>query len=795
MKDGTLDQLAVELRFAWRQLVARPGTTAIALAVLALGIGSGTAVFSVVDGVVLSPLPYPQPERLLHVTLVDVEQRNELPVAPPAYLLWSADSRRTVEGVAALTSNGMDLVGAAEPEHVEAAAVGHRFFDVMGVRPAHGRGFLADEDRAGGAPVVVLSHALWSGRFGGEPSLAGRTVRLGGVAHAVVGVMPADFDFPAGSDVWVPLGPVIEGMEDVWGALFLDAVVRLRPGVAAEEARAELASVLAAVPDAARWEPVLTPLRERLVGDVRAPLLLLLGAVALVLVVACANVGGLLLARAAGRGRELSLRAALGAGRGRLAMGLLAESVLLAAAAGALGVGAAVLALDAVVTLAPGDLPRGAEIAVDARVLAFGLGATLLTGLVAGALPAVRVRPDVAGALREGEGQTAGRAAGRTRTLLVTGQVAVTVVLLAGAALLGRSFLRLMSQDVGFDARGVAAVELDLPGHAYPDDASLLRAYGELRDAAARIPGVEEAALTRNLPLAGRRLGAPVRREDVDASAGATHVSATPGYLELMRTTVVRGRSFTEADVAEGRPVAVLSESLARSLFGPVDPVGRSVTTMFGNESMEVVGVVRDVRHASPGTEPGPVLYRPLSHWTSRGVHVVVRSSLPPGMLLPALRQAVRSVDPQQAIVEVVTLDTLLSRTVARPRFYAALLASFAGVALLLSMLGFHALLASFVHQRQREIGIRMALGASAGRVRRMVVGRGLALTAAGLVAGMAGVLALHRVVEGLLFGVGSTDVPTLAAVVVLTLATGAAAAYPVARRATRTDPAEVMRG
>ena len=606
--------------------------------------------------------------------------------------------------------------------------------------------------------------------------------------------MPAGFDFPEGTDAWLPLRPVLENMEEVWGAAFLDAVARLRPDATPEDARAELRAHLSGS-EGAEWDVGVHPLSARMTDAVSGPLMMLLGAVVLVLLAACANVGGLFLTRALGRRRELAVRTAIGAGRARLARTLLLESLLVAGAAGAMGVFASFVALDALMVLAPGDLPRGEQVGVNARVLAFAVSATLLTGLIAGSLPALRLGHPAIAALREGEGQTTDRSAGRLRAVLVAGQLAAMVLLLTGASLLGRSFLRLISQPMGFDPRGLSAIEIELPAHRYPDDAALSAAYRALRDAAAAIPGAEATAVTRNLPLAGRRFGAPVRRPETQRSVGTVHVAATPGYLELLRASVVSGRSLTENDVAEGRRAAVVSESFVRALFGDEDPIGRTVVTMFGNEPLEVVGVVRDVRHASPGQDSGPMLYRPLDHWTSRGVHVVVRSGRPAAEVLTAIREAARRVDPELAVIESTTVSELLSRTVARPRFYALLLGGFAAFSLLLSVLGLHGMLATLVLGRRREIGIRLALGADRRRVSHWVTHQVLALCTIGLGVGFALWFALRGVVEALLFEVGVADGVSLALVVTLTLLTAAATAYPHARRASRVDPAEVMRG
>lgn len=789
------EQIGQDALSAWRQMVRHPATTGVALAVLTLGVGASTAVFSIVDGVVMNPLPYPGSERLVRIREVSTENGARMGLAPPAHLLFSGQELGSLEGVAVLTPDGLDLEGAGDPEHVPVANVSHSFFQLLGVPPHVGRTFTEEEDRVGASPVVVLSHGLWAQRFGSEPAIVGRTVRLGGIPRTVVGVMPRSFDFPAGAQAWLPVREHLSGMEDVWGALFLDGVGRLREGTEPAAASAELTSLLRSVPPASGFEAEATSLHDELTADVRRPLLILMAAVLLVLLVACANVGSLVLARAQERRRELAVRAALGASRVRLAMALLTESLLLAVGAGALGALLAYLLLDPLLALAPEDLPRASEIGVDARTLLFALCATLITGVAVGVLPALRIRPDLVPTLKEAGGShTEGAEGSRARSGLVIAQVAVTVVLLTGAGLLAGSFLRLMRQETGFVPRGLAAVELTLPAHRYATQADLLAFYGEILKEVSRLPGLDDAALTRNLPMAGRNLGAPVFRPAGERLGRTIHVSASPGYFELMGTRILRGRSFTRADVEVGRRPAVVSETLARSLFRGEDPVGKHVVTLFGLDTMEVVGVAEDVRFGSLSEDPGPVLYRPLSHWPSRGVHLVVRSHLPFPTLLPALRGVIGDVRPGQPIKEMVGMHTLLARTAARPRFYALLLSGFGTIALALSALGFYGLLLSDLARQRREIGIRLALGADVGRVARRIVGRALALTGAGILIGMGAALALGRLVEGLLFGVHARDPATLAGVVLVLLAVSFVATLPAVLRATRVDPATELR-
>lgn len=793
---GAFDRWALETRAAWRRLVRAPASSAAGLGALALATASSIIVISVVDAVLLRPLPFDAPERLLRVHEVRVGDGNRLPVAPPAYLAWRDAGLPGVDGITASVATAgvhLDVDGVAE--HVAATQVGHGYFGVLGIEPRLGRAFTADEDEGVGPAVAMISSRLHQRRFGGDPAVIGRTIGVDGVQRTIVGVTPGDLDTLFETDVWMPLMPDLVGMEGVWGALWLDAVVRLRADAGAEALREEMDRVLARHPDAADWRAALVPLDDSTVGDVRAPLLALLAAVVLVVVAACANVGGLLTTRAIARRAELGVRAALGAGRGFLTAGLVAEGLVLAGCAGVLGVAIAFLALDPLLALVPVELPRAAAIAPNPRVLAWAVVGTLATGLAAGLVPA-----SVLGAFSaRGPGAAArpGRTLGaRTRRVLVVSQVAVAASLLVGAGLLGRTFLDLVRQDMGFEPAGLVTVELRLPSHLYPDDADLADAYASLLEAAAGVPGVQGAALTRNLPLSGRSLSAPVSAES-GRQVSTVHVAATPGYLDLLGVPTMRGRSFDRSGGEVGRRNAVVvSEGLARALFGEADPVGRSFTTMMGGQALEIIGVVRDVRQARPGVPPQPTLYRPLTDWPSRGLHLVVRTAGPgpaPG-LTESLRVAVVGVRAGQTVEEIAMLETLLARSIAGPRFYASLLGAFSLTALLLSGLGLNGLLAGLMAQRRREVGIRVALGAGPSRVHRQVLGEGMTLATIGVAVGLVGSTLLTRLVSGLLFEVEPVDATTMSAVALVLLATTAATAWPVARRAARVDPAQELK-
>jgi putative ABC transport system permease protein len=792
---GMRHWLRDDVRFAWRQLVRHPATTLVALMVLVLGVGASAAVFTIVDGVVLAPLPFSEPDRLVRVRQV-TESGARVGLAPPAHWLFAGAGLRALEGVAVATPAGLDLEGEGVPEHLQTAHVSPEFFDVLRARALLGRTITVDDERVAGSSVVVLSHALWSRRFGSDSTIVGRAIRLGGMARTVVGVMPRAFDFPSGTAAWLPIRDQLSGMEAVWGALFLDGIGRLRAGADAAAASGELSALLRSVPDAAGYSALATSLHDELTADVRRPLLYLLGAVVLLLLVACANVGSLLLARSMERRRELALRSALGASQRRLVASFMTEGMLLGLVAGVAGVYLASLLVDVLLRFAPGDLPRAAEVAIGGRVLVFALAAALLTGFLVGLLPATQVRAGIGAAIRDGSGTHTGTARGtRMRGALVVTQTAAAVVLLSGASLLVASFFRLTRQETGFDPRSVVAVELNLPAHRYQSEADLLAFYDLLLARVRQTPGIEEATVTRNLPMGGRNLSAPVYVPDGSEVAGTVHVSATPGFLELMRTHIVRGRSYDAMDVRTGRRTAVLSETLARGLFGEDDPLGRRFVTRFGRDTLEVVGVAQDVRFSSLSETPRPVLYRPLAHWTSRGVHLVVRSARPPADLYALLRAAISEVSPDQPVTEVATMPALLARTAARPRFYALLLTSFAAVALVLSTLGLYGLMLSDVARQRRDIAIRQALGARAGHVAGRIMTRALALIGSGVAIGLVATAASVRLVEGLLFQVRARDPVLLGLAVLLLVAVALLAAAPPALRAARVQPSRELAG
>lgn len=791
------DRWRMDLVFALRQLGKHPGTSALAVGVLALGIGAGTAVFSIVDSVLLEPLPFPEPHELMVVREVDPDRGTRSRVSAPTYLDWR-EGATTIDGLTVFMASDADVTDPGRPARVGFASVSREFFDVLGVSPARGRGFTELEDRSGTPPVVVISDRLRRRQFGPDGDPLGRTVTVRGQPLTVVGVAPPGFDFPEDTDVWAPLFALAGFDATVRGARILQAVARLSDGVPQVTARKELEAINRRE---AGYGAAVTPLKEHMVGDLDHALFLLLGAVGLVLLVACANVGNVLLTRALGRKRELAVRTALGASRARVTATLLTESLLVAVLAGVAGTVLAWFGSDLLLGLAPTDLPRAGSVGLDAGVLAVALALTLVTGLVVGALPAQQARDaDLATRLRAGDTRQSGdRAGGRVRSALVVGQITLTMVLLAGAGLLGRSFVAILSEDPGFDPSGLATVGFDLPRHRYAEPDRLRSFYRELIPAVEALPQVTGAALTRNLPLSGRRMTSPALtdgQEGHDPSLPQAHISwVTPGYFEVMDVTVLDGRTFETADVDAARTPVVVNETFARTFFPDRGAVGREARTYFTPDFHPVVGVVEDVRHGSLSGEMRPLIYHLIRETPSAGFHMVVRAG-PDASAAEAfsgLRGLLERIDPELPPPEMATMDDLVSRDVAEPRFYAVMLGAFAVLTLVLATLGLYGLMATAVLQQQREIGIRLALGAGTSRVTALFLGRAMVLAVLGVLLGLGAALLAGRSLESLLYGVEPADPVTLAGVSLLLLGACLVATVVPVRRAGRVDPAETL--
>jgi predicted permease len=796
--------LVQDVRYGVRGLLRTPGFTLVAVLTLALGIGANTAIFGVVRGVLLRELPYPEPERLVRLWQPAPENPRG-PFSFPDFEDWRTQSQ-SLEAAGAYFfaegRSGVDMVGDGEPLHVTSAFVTDGFFQTLGRAPQLGRPLQAQDHVPGQGHVVVLSHGMWQRRFGGSPDVLGRTVTLDGRPSTVVGVMPRGFDFPSPAvEAWMPVAFLTQ-QEVPWqvrGSRWLMGVGRLRPGVTVDSARAELGGLARALEaeypgsNARFGGATVVPLHESMVGEVKTSLLVLLGAVAFILLIACANLANLLLARGMVRQQELAVRSALGASPGRITRQLLTESLLLSLAGGGLGLIVAVLGAEWLVQLASGKLPRASEVRLDGAVLSFTMVLSALTGVLFGLVPAMRARAPSLQPLLKGASPGQGPGGGRRlRSGLVVAEVALAVVLASGAGLAARSLSHLMSTDLGFDPKGIAVVSLSM-GSSH--DGERAAYYQRLLEAVRAIPGVESAGAAKTLPgqadVEMLRLAIPGKPDEL-VRANVLHISRD--YFRTLRIPVKSGREFTDNDRGgkDARYVVVVNETFVRRYGLVGDPIDQTLTLW--DTPMTIVGVVGDTRQAGPSEPAEPMLYLHALQVMRGGVNLMVRGRGDPLRVAADVRKAVWSVDPNQTIIRITTLDQQLSEVVARPRLLAVLMGLFAALGLLLGAVGIYGVLAYSVSQRRREIGVRLALGARPMDVLRMVMGGGLRLVGAGLALGLVGALALTRLMDSVLYGVRPHDPVTFASVVVGLLGVAVIASWLPARRATRVPPAVTLR-
>lgn len=808
---SVLTDLGHDLLYGWRMLRRSPGFAVIVVITLALGIGGNAAIFSIVDGVLLRPLPYQQPSRLVRLWQADRlnNTRFENFSLPDYFDVKEGNS--TFSGIAASRVGNVTLTGGdTEPQLILAGFATHDLFSVLGVTPIRGRGFLPEEDIPGGESVAVIGHEMWVTRFGGDPGVTDRSLILDGESHRIVGVMGRDFSYLTNTpQVWVPLqaGPTSASR----GVHSFRVIGRLAPGVGLTQAADNLSTIAAALEkeypndnlNRGMWPQ---PLRESLVGDVRPALLVLLGAVGLVLLIACVNVANLLLARGQVRDRELAVRAALGAGRARLLRQLMTESALLAGLGGAAGVGMAVAGLRLVHWLGPSVLPRQGNVAIDSRILAFTLVLALVTAVLFGLVPALRSSAtDLQQPLKQGtRTMTSSRGSRRLRRSLAVVQVALAVALITGAGLLIRSFWRLNQVDMGFRADGVLVLNLVLPASRYPqtrgdwpDFPEVVAFQRDLLEQVRNIPEVRAAAIALNSPTAsgwttrfqieGRPLPTDRQLEEIRIR------TVSSGYPETVGISVVRGRHLEPRDdQPNSPPVALVNEAFAERYLSGEDPLGHRVINW--GISREIVGVIQDVRFMGPQAPVPPAVYPTFARMPFGGFNLLVRTDGNPMEVLPQIRTVVGSLDGQLPLAGVGTLKERRSAQVAQPRFNMVLLSVFAAVAMILAAVGIYGVVAYGVSQRIQEMGVRISLGATRTDILRQVVGQGLALGVIGAAAGVAGSLFLTRTMSGLLFGVGAMDPTTLGTVVILVLTvTGLATLLP-ALRASRVDPVTALR-
>jgi putative ABC transport system permease protein len=804
-----MNSLLQDLRYGARMLLKNPGFTLIAVVTLALGIGANTAIFSVVNAVLLRPLPFPESDRLLR--LYEQEAYSTLPgerleVAPANFLDWQRQSQ-TLAGMAAWGNEEQALADQDGAEPVVAAFVTANFFSVLGVNPLHGRSFTSAEDQPGREAVALLSYGLWQRRFGGDANLVGRQVDLDGSRYTVVGIMPTGFQYPREAEIWTPLA-LSANQTQMREAHFLQVIARRRPEASLSQVRAEMATIAQRLAEQypatnKKWTINALPLLEDEVGQARPMLLLLLGAVGLVLLIACANVSGLLLARGAARQTEITIRAALGASRFRIVRQLLTENALLGALGGGLGLLLALWVTDALLALSPAELPRVQAVSVDLYVLTFTLLLTLLAGLLVGLIPALQAaRFNLQGALKEG-GRGASGSPLRQRSLgaLVSAEIALALALLTGAGLLLNSFLRLQRVELGFQTLNALTVEVNLPSAQYSVEelrARRLNFYQQVIERLKSLPGVVSVGAIESLPLSGDQRAWTFRKEGQNLAPSERPVAgfqvATADYFRALGMQLRRGRAFTEADRDGAPQVMIVNESFARRFYPNEDPLGGRIIIRNRTEVREIIGVVNDIRHFGPGKDPVPEMYVPYNQFAIGAVPLVVRTNADPEALIGAVRKEIRTVDREVAISKIRTMTQMMSATLATRRFALLLLGIFAAAALLLAALGVYGVMAYAVTQRTHEFGIRMALGAQTRDVMKLVIKQGLRLAVTGVAVGLLAAWALTRWLTDWLYGVSATDPLTFAVITLLFMAVVLVACWLPARRATKVDPMIALR-
>ena len=811
-----------DIRYGLRMLTKNPGVSAIAILTLALGIGANTAIFSVISAVLLNPLPYKDPDRLVSLW-ENVPTHGRWRAAPANFLDWKKQNT-VFEDVVAFGGATATLTGDGDPEQLSGTAVTPGYFEVVGVQPALGRAFQPEEYKLGQDRVVILGHNLWQQRYGGDKNIINRTVVLDGSSCTVVGVMPAglyparpttagriDFD-EAGQDFWRPMSYIVH-LAQLRGAHILGVLARLKPGVTIDQATAEMNTIAARLaqehPENNKDEGIIvSQFMNEVVGDVRPALVTLLVAVGLVLLIACANIAGLLLAQHAARTKEIAIRAALGAGRTRLVRHFFAEGLLLSLFGTLAGIVVAQLSLNVLLKFVPLQMiPRLAQVGLDWRVLAFTLVLSLITCLVFGLIPAWHAsKPDLQTALEQ-SGRTSGPGAARLRfrQTLVVFQVSMAVMLVIGAGLLIKSFWRLQGVDPGFKSERILSAGITLPHTKYSTPHEVNNFFKQLDERVSGIPGVESATIAYDHPLLSNWLDSfeiEGRVADGSKTPSANFIPVGSTYFETVRAEIVRGRSFTAQDDQDHPGAAIVNEAFVRHYFPNEEPLGRRLKPgppgrIWDGErltSFEIVGVVRDVKFDGLAAPSEPAYYLPASQAPLGDMTILVRTSSDPRAVISSLRQAVWAIDPNQPLSNINTLTQIVSESIARPRLNMLLMMLFGGLALLLSAVGIYGLLSYAVTQRTQELGIRMALGANVTDVLKLVLKQGMLLALIGEAIGLAGAFALTRLMSGLLFGVTPTDVTIFAGVVVVLTLTALLACYLPARRATKVDPLIALR-
>ena len=814
------DEMFQDLRYGIRMLFKRPGFSAVVILVLALGIGATSAIFSVVNGVLLRPLPYPEPDRL--VTVFSAPEPGSRTVSintvtGPDYVEWRSQCQSCAQMAAHTGAQPGNLTGGAEPDRVRVARVTGSLFATMGVQPMLGRIFLPEEtgrllfssdSGPAAGTAVILSHGLWQRRFGADPAVIGQTVKVEGDACAVIGVMPDGFNFPDEADAWLPVA-----LNPKRNNAYLHVIARLQSGVTPAQAQAELTAIaLRAAPEASPDNQAqgvnVVSLQENMVGNVRPSLLIFLGAVSFVLLIACANIANLLLSRAATRHKEMAIRAALGASRLRILRQLLTESVLLALLGGGLGLLLAFAILKVLLAAAPQEIPRLNAIGIDRWVFGFTLLLSFLTGIFFGLAPALQSsKLDLNATLKEGGARMIGGAARhRLRGLLVVAEVSLALVLLIGAGLMLKSFTRLRETKLGFNPDNVLTASLTLPEADYPTTAQVKAYYKQALARLAEHPEVQAASIVNALPLGknGARIQGDLTVEgDVERRPGAfaRKLVISPDYFRTLGIPLLKGRAFNEHDTADSPGVLIISEALARRLWPDEEALGKRINIGFSGETWrEVVGVAADAKQQEVGERASPAIYQPYwqvldsRRWMLGDLTFVIRTAGQPQSFAAGLRSELQAVDKQLPLYDLAPMERVISQRVADPRFYMLLLSSFSALALILAAAGIYGVISYAVMQRTHEIGIRMALGAEVGDVLKLVITQGMKLVLAGITIGLAGAFALTRVLTGFLYQVSVTDPITFTGLSLLLVVVALLACYLPARRATKVDPMVALR-
>jgi len=797
-----------DLKYAVRMFLKQPAFTIIAILTLAIGIGANTTIFSVVNSILLRPLPYREPDRLAMVWMNNARINiSEDWHSYPNYEAYR-NNTSTFEDIAIFNNRSFNITGDNEPERVRGAIASSNLFPLLGVDAMLGRTFTPEEDENGKDMVAILSYGLWQRRFAADPDILGKTVSLNNANREIIGVMPASFRFPEkDTEMWIPVAPSPQAKTNR-NSIWLQAIGRLKPAVTINQAQSDMSAIsdriIEQYPNQEGYRANIVSYHEQIVGNVKPALLVLLGAVAFVLLIACTNVANLLLSRAAAREREVAIRTAVGASRARLVRQFLTESGLLAIIGGAIGVALAYWGLDLLVAIAPSDVPRLDQIRIDSRVLIFSLGMSILTGLVFGLVPALHAsKANLNESLKEGgRGTTTGIQGRRVRNSLVVTEVAIALVLLIGAGLMIRSFMHLQRVDIGFNPDNLLTARVQLSGNRYRDNQAAINFYKQLNERIEQFPGVTGAGAistlflsktpsSSNFSIEGRPQPPPTEQVEVPIDI------VNQSFFKVMEIPLVRGRSFEERDGPDAPPVIIINETMARRFWPGEDAIGKRMKFASPDSDdpwIEIIGIVGDVRRTGFDAEVRPETFLPHAQAPSRGLMMVIRADSDPSQLASSFRAAVREIDSDQPVFEVRTMDTRLGEMMAQRRLNMILFGIFAAVALLLASVGIYGIISHNVTERTHELGVRMALGASRGNVLKLILRQGMTLTAIGIGFGLAGAFGLTRVMSSLLYGVSATDPLTFVLIALMLGVVALAACLIPARRATKVDPISALR-